>query len=283
MKKLLYISLLLSSLNANEYSDDIKISLGAYITGSFNSELAYKDSVNGLSAAIDFQELFNMNTDVASFYIDGYYRFSPNHRIEVGWKKNSSKGKSNVTTTVFEGTFLETSIYAGAKSNFNISTLKLIYTYSFYHTKKVEVSLSAGLHYEIFDVGIGANINNLGGDFKLKMGQALPVIGTRLEYHIMPQWSVLYSYDIFSLSGNFQLEQNDENSVPPYLLEHFTGFAGYLSDLNLGTEYRIIDNLSVGATFNYNFMDFSLKLDDQDNFGVKNKTIGFVLYGAAHF
>ena len=174
-------------------------------------------------------------------------------------------------------------ITAGASSHFNTSTLALAYTYSFYHEPDLEAGITIGLHYTMFNVGFQANIEDIGGAFGFALSQAIPMIGSRFEYHIYPEWSVLYSFDIFALSAGLKLTQNEDNSIPQYLLDHFTGFSGYMSDFNLGTEYRIVENFSVGAAFNYQLQDFSMELDGDYDIGVNSTVIGAAVYGSLHF
>ena len=261
--------------------DTWKIAVGAYLTGDFKSSVDYTYG-NGVSVDLDVQKIFNMKTDLASAYLDSYYRFTPNHRIEIGYKGTKSSGKSTASYNE-SAPRRDINITAGASSNFNIAVAKLLYTYSFFHNDKIEAGLSAGLYYAIFDIGVGANIEDFGGSLKFSLGQALPVLGTRLEYHIFPEWSVLYAFDIFALGGNFQLEQNDEGTMSQYLIDHFTGFEGYMSDFTLATEYRILNNFGVGASFNYALQDFSIILDNSKEVGINNRVIGFGIYGSLHF
>ena len=261
--------------------DTWKLAVGAYLTGDFKSSVDFT-SGNGVSVDLNIQKMFNMKTDLASTYVDAYYRVTPKHRIELGYKGTKSSGKS---TSAFnqDTVFGDLNITGGANSHFNIAVAKLMYTYSFYHTDEIEAGISAGLYYALFDVGIGANVEDFGGTFSFSFGQALPVIGSRFEYHIFPEWSVLYAFDIFALGGSFQIEQNDAGTMPQYLVDHFTGFSGYMSDFTLSTEYRIFDNFGVGASFNYALQDFSIILDNSKEVGISNQVMGFAAYGTLHF
>jgi len=294
MKKIIYILLLaLLTLHAEDIAsfkttpevqkvpDTLKLSVGAYLTGDFKSSVDFTGG-DGVSVDLDIQKMFNMKTDLASAYVDAYYRITPKHRIEIGYKGTKSSGKSTASYNI-EGPFRDINITGGANSHFNIAVAKLMYTYSFFHSDEIEAGVSVGLYYALFDVGVGANIEDFGGSFSFSLGQALPVLGTRLEYHIFPEWSVLYAFDIFALGGNFQLEQNDEGTMPQYLVDHFTGFEGYMSDFTLATEYRVFDNFGVGASFNYALQDFSIILDNSKEVGINNRVMGFGVYGSLHF
>ncbi len=298
MKKVLLICFMFLSLlkaeDANlsqqELPDTWKFSAGAFLTGDFESSVDFQTD-NGLSVALDFQKIFDMKTDLASFYLDGYYRFNEVHRIEMAWKGTRSGGTSKSAITIGSpgGIIGENNISTGVQSNLDVSILKLMYTYSFYHTKKMEVGLSAGAYYANFNIGMGAELGDFGGNFGFALGVPLPVIGLRTDYQITDKWSAQYTFDIFALSlGDLALTQNEEGSVPQYLLEHFTGFSGYMSEFTIGTEYRFFENFGVGGSLNYNLQDFSMKLSNFDdrgdfNLGVKNEVVGIALYGSMYF
>ncbi|MDF1880257.1 hypothetical protein JHD50_02885 [Sulfurimonas sp. MAG313] len=73
------------------------------------------------------------------------------------------------------------------KSNFNLDITQIIYTYSFHHTKKVELGVSAGLHITAVDFALSPILEGTSTDIKFKLAPPLPVIGGRLNYHITPK------------------------------------------------------------------------------------------------
>jgi len=291
MKKyLLPLLLLTAPLLANENNTTLpntwKISAGAYLVGDFSTDLDFV-SHEGYSLGLNVQELFNMKSDVATAYFDSYYRFTPKHRIELGYMGVRTSGSSN-SDLQFDGV-VDVNITAGAKSSFDTSRIKLAYVYSFYHTEEMEVGLAVGLHYTMFDVGFQADIQNDKGrklvDSRLRfaLSQAIPMIGARFEYHILPRWSVLTAFDIFSLSAGLELTASDNSDLTQEELDKITGFSGYMSNFDLSTEYRIVDNFSLGATFNYQIQDFSMELEDTYDIGVDSTILGLALYGSLHF
>ena len=289
MKKILtLLTLSTLALSANDSNstlpDTWRISAGTYLTGKFSTDVDF-DSKNGVSAGLNVQEIFDMTPTLANLYLDGYYRINPRHRIEIGYKGTRTGGSSTGAFTLFENmdNIPDVNITAGANSHFNTSTLSLAYTYSFYHTPKLEAGITIGLHYTMFNVGFQANIEDVGDEFGFALSQAIPMIGTRFQYNIYPEWAVLYSFDIFTLSAGLKLTQNEDGSIPQYLVDHFTGFSGYMSDFTLGTEYRIVDNFSIGAAFNYHIMDFSMELDGNYDIGVDSTVMGAEVYGSLHF
>ena len=288
-KHLLPLILLAASLSANDHSDETlpdrwRINAGAYLTGDFSTNLDFV-SHDGYSAGMNVQELFKMESDLASLYVDGFFRISPYHRIEIGYYGTRTGGSSNSAFTLFGGieNIPDVNISAGANSHFNTSTIKMVYSYSLFHNEEVEAAVSIGLHITAFNVGFQANIEDIGGEFGFAFNQAIPVIGTRLEYHFFPVWSVFYSFDIFALNAGLKLTQNEEGSIPQYLVDNFTGFSGYMSNFDLGTEYRIGDHFGIGATFNYQIQDFSMELKDTYDIGVDSTIVGLALYGTLHF
>ena len=280
MKKIFLATLIISSLiNAEGMPDTYKLSLGTYLTGDFNSATQIGNN-NGVSVDLDLQDIFNMDTDLASLYIDGYYRFNPRHRIEVGYKSTKSSGQSNTAFTVGGNIIQDINITAGVNAHYNLAVSKLMYTYSFFHQDNMEVGISAGIYYAQFDLGFGAKVEKIGGDFAFKVAQGLPVVGARMDYTINPQWHVLYAFDIFALGGDLNVESETSDNV-------LKKFDGYMSDFTLSTEYRLYENFALGGSFNYAAQDFSIVLENavQEDYklGITNSIIGFAIYGTLFF
>ena len=281
MKKLIIsLGLVITSLTAETLPDTYKLSLGTYLTGNFESSVRF--GKDGANLDLNLQEIFNMDSDLVSTYIDGYYRFNDTHRIELGYKGTNSTGSSTKVHSI-GGDVLTSPILisSGVNSHYKLSTIKMMYTYSFYHTEKMEIGVSAGLYYAMFDVGFAANVEDFDGAFfNMKLGQALPLIGTRMDYAINPKWHLLYAFDFFALGGDLNVESGASSIT-------LTEFSGYMSDFTLSSEYRIYNNFGVGASFNYALQDFSIEIDTAKtlglDIGLNNKTLGFSLYGTLQF
>jgi len=276
MKKLILLSCVLSTLLlANDTTteplpDDLKLSLGAYIIGD-NKSLFKVEGHDGVSGAIDLQKVLKMDTDVASLYFDGYYRFTPHHRIEFGYKGIFSSGHASAGAILFPGDH-QIDLRGEVNSKFNLQIAKLLYTYSFYHNEDVELGLSIGVHRTAIDFDLGATVGTSGSEFKLVIAPPIPVLGVRFDYNIYPEWDVLFSYDLIALVADVNLPESP----------HIDGISGHMTDMNIATEYRFFDNFSAGAAVNYNNLSFNFIRDDFD-VGIDNRIVGFALYGSFRY
>lgn len=256
---------LLSADNTAPLPDDLKISLGTYIVANHNTDILF--DADGVAGSINLDDVFKMKTRSASFYADGYYRFTPHHRVELSYQGIKSTGTSNYGDVLFQGEPYEIDLSGKVNSSLQLDIIKLLYTYSYYHNDKVELGLSIGIHRTAIDFDLGATVGNGGGTFSITIAPPIPVVGVRFEYSIYPEWDVLYSYDLIGLLTDIDLPD----------MPNVTGLSGYLTDMNLATEYRFLDNFSLGLGLNYNNINFKL-LEKSYNVGIDNNVLGVTAY-----
>jgi len=279
MKKiLLSLTLLPLLLTAEEpLPDDLKLSLGAYIVGDNKTQFIVENH-SGASLDLDIQDALDMKTDAASVYFDGYYRFTPHHRIEFGYKGVSSQGntkngeKYTISNPKDQANPIIIDLTGTVDSQLDIKIARLVYTYSFYHNEKVEVGLSIGLHRTAIDFDLGASIGGAGGDFELVIAPPIPLLGVRFTYDIFPTWEVLYSYDLVALVADVNLPNSPD----------IEGISGHMSDMTLATEYRFFDNFSAGLALNSTNLNFKFLRTDFD-VGIDNRVVGFAAYASFRY
>ncbi len=244
--------------------DNMQVRLGGYLLADQATNIGV--SRNGGGVNIHLQDLFEMESTTQVFRLDGYYRFTPKHAIEISWYSisNSSQteenidfewGDQNISATGALSTFFDTDIY------------KVNYLYSFYHTEEVELALGAGLHITTIDTGFSGSYttdgasDNSGEDAQVTA--PLPVVGFRLVYNIWPELSVKFAADYFFLT--------------------FDGYTGALSDTLITVDYRIMRNLGIGVGFNSTRMRLEAELDDDVLLNVNHDVAGAYVYGTLHF
>ena len=244
--------------------DDIQVRLGGYLVADQATNIGVSKKGGGVN--IHLQDLFEMESTSQVFRLDGYYRFTPKHAIEISWYSinNSSQteenidfewGDKNISATGALSTFFDTDIY------------KVNYLYSFYHTEEVELALSAGLHITTIGVGFSGSYttdgasDNSGED--VKVTAPLPVVGFRLNYNITPELSVRFASDYFFLT--------------------FDGYTGVLSDTLITVDYRIMRNFGLGMGFNSTRMRLEADLDDGVFLNVNHDVAGGLVYGTLNF
>ena len=274
MKKVLLpltlLTCLLSADNAAPLPDDLKISLGTYIVANHNTDILF--DADGVAGSINLDHIFKMKTESVSFYAGGYYRFTPYHRVELSYQGVKSSGTSDYGGILFDGQPYEIDLRGKVDSTLRLDIVKLLYTYSYYHNDKVELGLSIGIHRTAIDFNLGATVGDGGGAFSITIAPPIPVVGVRFAYSIYPEWDLLYSYDLVGLLADVSLPD----------MPNVTGISGYLTDMNLASEYRVLDNLSLGLGINYNSINFKL-LKKSYNVGIDNHVLGVTAYASFRY
>lgn len=210
--------------------DTFRIQVGSQILADQTTEVSY--GRNGASASLDVEDFFGMDTDNQVFRLDGYYRFSNEHRIEFAYFGINSSGTKTVTNAFEwgEGNTIEAG--ADVTSHFNVDIYKINYTYSFYRSEKVEMGVGAGLHVTGLDVGIHAQgtVNGTPGSIyadSTNITAPLPVVGFRLRYDITDDLEINFNYDFFAIKiGDYK---------------------GNIHNTTLMFDYAITDNFGIGA------------------------------------
>lgn len=272
MKKFLFHGSLLAGmmftsalLQAEEtLPDNFQLRLGGYLLADQDTDV--KVSKRGLGATINLQDLFEMETTTQVFRLDGHYRFTPKQAVEFSWYSinNSSHSEENID---FEWGDQNISATGALGTYFNTDIYKINYLYSFYHTEKVELGLSAGLHITTIDIGFTGNytsdgtVDNSGED--VKVTAPLPVVGFQLNYNISPELSIKYAVDYFFIT--------------------FDGSTGTLSDALLSVDYRITRYFGVGIGFNSTRMRLEANIKNDTKLNIQHDVAGGLIYGTLNF
>ncbi len=244
--------------------DDFQLRLGGYLLADQSTDIGVSKS--GAGVGINLQDLFKMETTTQVLRLDGYYRFTPKHAVEVSWYKinNSSLTDANID---FEWGDQNISANGALSTYFNTDIYKVNYLYSFYHNEKVELALSAGLHITKLDVGFSGSyasdgtVDSSGED--VSVTAPLPVIGFRLSYAVFPELSVKYAVDYFFITYDYT--------------------KGTLSDSILTVDYRITPHFGMGVGFNSTRMRLEAESDNDLKLNVSHDVAGGLIYGTLNF
>jgi hypothetical protein len=138
---------------------------------------------------------------------------------------------------------------------------KLGYAYSFYHSPKVELSLSAGLNITSYDLAFS---NDTGDKIESAGFTApLPMFGLRMGYAITPKWYVNYVAEAFFIDF--------EDTI-----------RGALLNYELNTEYKLFKRFAIGAGVAR--IGSSVEINDNDWKGkVSDSYRGFTVFGTFYF
>ena len=241
------------------FPDKWMVRLGAYIVDGSNTQVSV-NSAFGLGAVIDYQKDLGGEDGDSIPRIDAYYRFNNRHRIDFTAWSIDRKGERTLAVDIDIGdeNFSATETLL---SDIKYSLYRLGYGYSFYHSPKVELTLTAGLNITAYDLSFTTSDGSKAEAADVTV--PLPVIGLRMGYAITPKWSVQY------VSEAFFIEIDDS-------------FRGAILNYELNTEYKIFKNFALGAGLAR--IGINAEIDDEDWRGkVTDSYRGYNIFGTFYF
>ena len=238
--------------------DRFNINIGAFFVRSVKATVRVdkKIGANGpsIGTTLDWRRDLGGENSTIVPRIDGYYRFTPYHRLNFGWYKMDLNGQTQLLNDIDFG---DISIPEGfvIDSVLNIETYKLAYNYSFFRVKEIEVALSAGLH----TMRIVAGIETINKDLqeKAKFTAPLPVFGFNLTYSVAPKWIAYSKYELF-------------------FIDIADSYSGALSDFVLGVNYQPFKD--VGFTLAANRFNLDADIDSDDYGGALDYVFTGILF-----
>ena len=241
------------------FPDKYMLRLGAYVVDGADTRF----SVTGegvLGTVIDYSRDLGGESRDTIPRIDAYYRFNERHRIDFTSFSIDRVGTRSLSIDItIDGT--EYNVGETINSEIKYTLYKLGYAYSFYHSPKVELSVTAGLNFTDYDMKFtaasGAKTEAAG------FTAPLPMFGLRMGYAITPKWSVNYVAESFFIELESKIK-------------------GALINYELNTEYKLFDNFAIGAGLAR--IGTSLDVDDDDWSGsVSDSYRGYTLFGTLYF
>ena len=198
------------------------------------------------SVALNIEELAGMESETQVFRLDSFYRFNDAHRIEFSYYSLGSSGSKSTTTDIEWGDSGIIQAGAAVSMNFDLDMYKVNYTYSMYHSDKVELGVGAGLHVTAIDVGLNAqgtidSVPSTAYNESSKVTAPLPVLGVRLSYDITSDLVANFNYDFFAI-------KIDEHK-------------GNIQNTSITLDYAITENFGIGAGFD----NYSLVFETEKN------------------
>jgi hypothetical protein len=235
------------------------IRAGTYIVDGADTKFSVVSDV-GLGTVIDYNKDLNGDSRATIPRIDAYYRFNPRHRIDFTSFSVDRKGTRTLAIDVSIGDDVY-SANESINSDIKYTLYKLGYAYSFYHSPKVELSITAGLNLTEYEL----KFSNEAGNKAETAGVTapLPMFGLRMGYAITPKWSVSYVAESFFI--------DIDNTVK-----------GALINYELNTEYRLFKHFAIGAGLAR--IGSALEISDPDWTGsVSDSYRGYTLFGTLYF
>jgi len=241
------------------FPDNYMLRLGTYIVDGSDTQFSV-NSPSGLGTVIDYSRDLGGDTRDTIPRIDAYYRFNPRHRIDFTTFSVDRKGSRTLAIDVtIEGTNYTAS--ETLNSDIEYTVYKLGYGYSFYHSPKVELTLTAGLNITKYDLKFeddtGAKSESA------DVTAPLPMFGLRMGYAITPKWSVHY------VAESFFIEFEDT-------------IKGAVINYELKTEYKLFKHFAIGAGLAR--IGTAVEVNDDNWKGkVSDSYRGYTIFGTFYF
>lgn len=245
---------------AEPLPDRFSLKLGAYYVDDSNTEVEVQSTSGFLGSNINLTKDLDTEKRANGPRIEAYYRFNPRHRIDFSWFKLDRDGSRTITRSLQFGNI---TFNARAKVDSSVETelWKLLYTWSFYRTDKVELGVSGGAYKLDYDLRLSSP--SLGQSQHATLTQPLPVVGFRMNYAITPKWHVLLNLE------NFYIEIDDN-------------FRGSAYDIATGVDYRAFKNVSFGLKTNRLSIDATSESEDWRG-SLTDLYRGFYAYVGLHY
>ena len=243
------------------FPDKYMVRIGSYIVDGADTQFSVTSDIGGLGTVIDYSRDLGGESRETIPRIDAYYRFNPRHRIDF---TAFSIGRQGSRTLAIDPPITIDGVdYSGGTLNSEIkyTLYKLGYAYSFYHSSKVELSISAGINFTDYELKFadtnGADASTAG------VTAPLPMFGLRMGYAITPKWSVHYVAESFFIDIDDKLR-------------------GALINYELNTEYKLFKHFAIGAGLAR--IGSNLEVNDDDWTGsVSDSYRGYTLFGTFYF
>jgi hypothetical protein len=222
----------------SELDDRFSISLGAFITDRDTNTQLNSETL-GKGTEIDFEEDLGLDSSDTVFRLDGHYRFNQKHRLNFSVFDLSRDSSATIQRDIQFGDeiFLIDTV---VNTEFDITIIRLTYTYSFWQRDNGYLGVTLGAH--VADSKIGLAEQNLGQSEISEITAPLPVLGLRGEYEITDRLTL--------------------TAVGEFFMVEFDDVDGSLVDLYVGIDYQVIEHVAVGLGFNSVNLDVDASKND---------------------
>ena len=212
--------------------------------------------------SINPAKTLDLDTEQSVFRLKANYRFSDQHMMTFSWYQISSKGNVELSEEInwLDDNLDPITIPVGAevKTALDYDIYKLGYSWSYYHTEKVELLVGAGLHITRLEIDLYSNVTSSGQRAEsVRTTLPLPTVSVGLQFDITPRLSWFFTAELFSIS--------------------YDEVVGVYSDTRLGVEYSITDRIGLGLGVATNDLKIEEDTDDYQ-LVFDNRISGLLIY-----
>ena len=219
--------------------------IGGVFLPAFDRAVRIDNTSIGMGNEIDLESDLGFDDTQTTFYGAGYWRFSPRHRIGLGYFRFKDESSATAQRELQIGDEIFP-VGASVFSEFSFEIFPINYSYSFIKRENMEFSGTVGLHWyrANFKVGGSASLGKLDLDNEVtaKADIPLPLIGLAFKYNFTKRWTAGIHAEAFALS--------------------IGDYSGSIVNLSPRTEYWFFNHFGAGLALNYFRLDVEAKSDD---------------------
>ncbi|HEX7044589.1 MAG TPA: hypothetical protein VF203_08235 [Burkholderiales bacterium] len=208
--------------------DRFTLRLGAFRLAHSETEISARQEPIPFGTTVNFERDLNLEEEVTTPRVAGYFRFNPTHRLDYSWYRLEREGSRIIDRELSFGTGVFP-IGTNVQSSLDFELGKLAYTWSFYRSDDVELGASFGAYLLSYKAAVRRAGSGTAVD--VSVSSPLPMLGFRLDYSIGRRWHALFDFEAF------YVELGEDTR-------------GAIDDLQLALEYRLRRHLVLGVSVN---------------------------------
>jgi hypothetical protein len=206
-----------------------------WFASSFNSQLRLDSEELGIGTTIDMEDDLGLDSNRGDFRFQGYYRFNPRHRIQLGYTRWKRTAERVIDREIQWGDQIY-EVGAQVSTDMQADWYKLAYKYSFVHNDSVEVGATFGLSTYDLQAKLEASASVEGGGSGERQTESksfiapIPVVGMSVDWHMSRSFTLVATSEFFDA--------------------RVSGYDGTMTDNLVGLDWMLSESIGIGAAYN---------------------------------
>lgn len=214
---------------------DFEISLGGYLAKVDTTIGVQTDS--GAGAAVDFEDLLDLDPSVLSLRLGISVALAPRHRLHFDMFDLSRKASTRLgqDISVDDTTY---PVGSDVDTRLGLQMFNLSYGYSIVQDDRVDLAVTLGIH------GLRTALSlqgDSGREEDVRFFLPIPLPGVRLDIAVTPDLWIRQRFEFLWLGGQT--------------------YQGLLTDLSISLEYAFIEHVALGVGYNVIHTNLRMKSD----------------------
>ncbi len=230
----------------HELTDRFYITLGGFsqseIRTTFRLDVESQGGIT-LGTVIALEKQFDLDDQVSTGRLDGWYRFNERHRI--GWTYWQTERDGVRTYDGSESIVIGDDVIIDTGDTITIkddrSLIALDWSYSFVNTSKYEAWLGAGLNFQRIDTSF--DVSKRGGNSTLQQDAKgtvpIPTLNLGGRWDFSKRWRMFVSQELFGIKvGDFEGKLNTTRVLAEFNITRRFGIGGGFERYNFEVDAK---------------------------------------------